>query len=326
MNPEISVILPIYNAEKYLEKCVNSICNQTLKEIEIICINSCSTDSSLQILQNLNKKDSRIKIIDLKKDNGVSNARNLGIESAQGKYIYFIDSDDWIDYNYLETMFQKIEEVKSNILINANFVNEYENGNKKAYSKFKFITKDFEVIDSKTVQRLFAPVIWTRLYKKDYLEKYKIKFPLLQIGGEDIFFSYACDLMQQNSYILKGPYYHYFQRDSSAMRIKERGFRYIQGFKLLYDFLNDHKINLDNIKLFFVESLIIDTKEKFNFIKQYFIEIKQIFNKNREIYNKQELFLFNIIEESKDFETFISKYNPNISLSFLRKEILPTKR
>ena len=244
---------------------------------------------------------------------------------AQGKYIYFLDSDDWLDTNYIEAMVQKAEELDSNMLINANFVVEYDDETKKAYSKFGFITKDFEMFDSKIIQKFFPPVIWARLYKKDYLEKHKIRFPLLRIGAEDIFFSYACDLLQEKSYIFKGPYYHYFQRPASAMRVKERGFRYIQGFKMLYDFLKERKINLDGIKLFYVESLIIDDEEKFNFTKQYLTEIEDVFSKNINVYNEQEKFLFKIMKEIPDFKSFISKYNSNISLSFLKNRMVLKK-
>ena len=316
--PKVSVIIPVYNVEQYLNKCLDSVTNQTFKNIEIICINDCSTDNSLNVLKNFASKDSRIKIIDLNQNKGVSNARNSGLDFAQGEYVYLMDSDDWLDDNYLEIMVQKIEEVNSNILINANFVNEYTDKQKKLYSKFDFLRKDFEIIDSKIVQRFFPPVIWTRLYKKTYIDKYNFRFPQIKCGAEDIYFAYACDLMQEKSYIFKGPYHHYFQHSSSAMHKKERGYYYFESFKLLYCFLNKQNINLDDIKLFFVESLIIDTKEKFNLIANYLREIEQIFNRNIKFYNAQERFLFNIIKESKSFEFFISKYNPNISLSFLK--------
>lgn len=318
----ISVIIPVFNTGKYLEKCICSILNQTLKNIEIICVNDCSTDNSLEILQNLAKKDSRIKIIDLKENKGVSNARNTGIDLAQGEYIYLIDSDDWLDENYLEAMLKKIKETKANVIINANFVNEYADVTKRAYSKFNFLTKDFEIFNSKTIQKFFPPVIWTRLYKTDYIKKYNFKFPMVKCGAEDIYFAYACDLMQEKNYIFKGPYYHYSQHQTSAMHLKERGFHYIESFKLLYDFLKEYNINLDDIKLFFVESLIIDNEQKFNFVKKYLTEIEDVFNKNLNIYNEQEKFLFKIIKESSDFKSFVSKYNPNISLSFLKSRMI----
>ena len=321
MYSKVSVIIPVYNVEDYLSQCLNSVINQTLKEIEIICINDCSTDNSLNILREFALKDTRIKIIDLKQNKGVSTARNVGLDLAKGEYIYLIDSDDWLDDNYLETMVKKIEEVNSNILINANFVNEYTDKQKKLYSKFDFLKNNFEIFNSKIVQRFFPPVIWTRLYKRAYIEQYRFRFPQVKCGAEDIYFAYACDLMQEQSYIFKGPYHHYFQHSSSAMHKKERGYYYFESFKLLYNFLTKQNVNLDNIKLFFVESLIIDTKQKFNFIKNYLLETEQVFIKNINIYNRQEQFLFKILKESNDFEAFISKYNPNISLSFLKHKM-----
>ena len=286
MTIDVSVIIPVFNTEKYLTNCVNSILNQTLKNIEIICINDCSTDNSLKILQSFAERDNRIKIVDLKQNKGVSCARNIGIEQAQGNYIYLIDSDDWLDENYLEQMLKKIKEVNSNILINANFVNEYDIEKKRTYSKFNFITKDFEIFDSKTVQKFFPPVIWTRLYKREYLNKYNFRFPIIKCGAEDIYFTYTCDLMQEKSYVFKGPYHHYSKHQTSAMHLKERGFHYFESFRLLYSFLNNHNINLDDIKLFFVESLIIDNEQKFNFIKTYLNEIEEVFYKNINIYKK----------------------------------------
>lgn len=325
MQPIISVIIPVFNTEEYISNCIKSIIGQTLKNIEILCVNDCSTDNSLEILQKFAKKDNRIKIIDLKENKGVSNARNTGIDLAQGEYIYLIDSDDWIDENYLEEMLKKIKETKSNVIINANFVKEYDNQNKKAYSKFSFLTKDFEKLSSKIIQKFFPPVIWTRLYKTEYLKKYNFKFPMIKCGAEDIYFAYACDLMQENLYIFKGPYYHYVQHQSSAVHLKERGFHYIESFKLLYNFLNSYNIDLNDIKLFYVESLIIDDEQKFNFVKNYLTEIEDIFNKNIIVYNEQEKFLLEIIKESPNFKYFVSKYNPNISLSFLKNKMVIKK-
>ena len=247
------------------------------------------------------------------------------MDLAQGEYIYLIDSDDWLDASYLEQMVKKIKEVNSNILINANFVNEYDDGKKKAYSKFNFITKDFEVFDSKAVQKFFPPVIWTRLYKREYLNKYNFRFPVIKCGAEDIYFAYACDLMQDKSYVFKGPYHHYSQHQTSAMHLKERGFHYFESFNLLYSFLNTYNINLDDIKLFFVESLIIDNEQKFNFIKTYLNKIENVFYKNINIYNEQEKFFFKIMQKSTTFKDFISKYNSNISLSFLKNKLVQKK-
>lgn len=101
---KISVIVPVFNAEKYLKMCLNSLVSQTLKNIEIICIDDGSTDNSLAILDKFKSKDDRIKIIK-QKNYGVSMARNNGISEAQGEYIGFVDADDWVDKDFFEKLY-----------------------------------------------------------------------------------------------------------------------------------------------------------------------------------------------------------------------------
>ncbi|EKY29021.1 glycosyltransferase family 2 protein [Clostridium celatum] len=107
--PIISVIVPVYNVEKYLKRCVDSILNQEMKEIEVILVNDGSTDSSASICDEYVRRDSRIKVIH-KKNSRVAAARNDGIRLASGKYISFIDSDDWIESNMYKSMYEKAEE------------------------------------------------------------------------------------------------------------------------------------------------------------------------------------------------------------------------
>ncbi len=102
--PKVSIIVPVYNVENYLDRCLDSLINQSFDDIEIICINDGSTDNSLSILKDYEKKDARVKIIN-KDNSGVSDCRNNGINVANGEYIVFVDSDDWIDVNMIETMY-----------------------------------------------------------------------------------------------------------------------------------------------------------------------------------------------------------------------------
>ena len=113
---KVSIIVPVYNVEKYLSKCLESLINQTLKDIEIICVNDGSTDNSLSILKEYANKDSRIKIID-KQNEGVSVARNTGIEVATGEYLIFVDSDDYLVENACEKALNTIEHNNSDICI-----------------------------------------------------------------------------------------------------------------------------------------------------------------------------------------------------------------
>ena len=113
--PLVSVIVPIYNCEEYLNKCVESIVNQTYKNLEIILVDDGSIDNSLKMCTEWSKKDKRIKVIH-KKNGGVSSARNVGIDSATGKYISFVDSDDWIDPNYYKKMIEIVLNQKADIV------------------------------------------------------------------------------------------------------------------------------------------------------------------------------------------------------------------
>lgn len=113
---KVSVILPVYNAEKYISAALESLITQTLTEIEIICVNDGSKDNSKQILQEFEKKDARIKIID-KENQGVWKARMDGIKKAEGEYITFIDSDDYVKENFLESLYKNITENNSDISI-----------------------------------------------------------------------------------------------------------------------------------------------------------------------------------------------------------------
>ena len=113
---KISIIIPIYNSEKYLYTCLTSIVNQSYKDIEIICIDDASNDNSLNIINEYKEKDNRIKVISLKENKGVSNARNIGIENATSKYLCFVDSDDSLDLKFCE------ESWKNKVLTNSDLV------------------------------------------------------------------------------------------------------------------------------------------------------------------------------------------------------------
>ncbi len=138
---KVSVIIPVYNVEKYLKECLDSVVNQTLKDIEIICVNNGSVDNSLQILEEYSAKDCRIKIID-KNNTGVASARNEGIKAASGEFIGFVDSDDWIELDYFEKLYKAAIEYNSDIsytnivkFFNENKVERFYGPNDKRIAK-----------------------------------------------------------------------------------------------------------------------------------------------------------------------------------------------
>ena len=116
MTEKITVIVPVYNVENYLEKCLDSLINQTYKNIEIIVINDGSTDNQGEICQEYAQKDNRIVYIE-KENGGLSDARNVGLDKMTGSYVTFIDSDDWIEQDYIETLYKKIVEYQADIAV-----------------------------------------------------------------------------------------------------------------------------------------------------------------------------------------------------------------
>lgn len=120
----ISIIVPVYNVEKYLEHCLNSIINQTYKNLEIILVNDGSTDNSLEICESFKQKDSRIKII-TKGNGGLSSARNEGLKIAKGNYISFVDSDDWIDADFIKALYNNLISTDSD-MSTCEFIRETE--------------------------------------------------------------------------------------------------------------------------------------------------------------------------------------------------------
>lgn len=176
MKKKISIIIPVYNSEKYLIKCLESIINQTMQEIEIIIVNDGSTDQSLKILEKYKKNEKRIILLN-KENEGVSIARNKALDIATGKYILNIDSDDWIEKKYCEEMYNKAERERLDILISDFYF--VENKNKK-------YCKDLDIDENKILNKdeyikilfeeNFKGYLCNKLIRRDLYAKNKIKF------------------------------------------------------------------------------------------------------------------------------------------------------
>ena len=212
MKDLISIIVPVYNVEKYVEKCLISIINQTYKNIEIIIVNDGSVDNSKKICESLKKKDKRIKLYNIK-NIGLSGARNYGIEKSKGKYISFIDSDDYIDNNMIETLYNNLIKEKADIsccsfyevfkdeIIKKNEEEKYYVMNKKQAIKKTFLDRGLDVYT------------WNKLYKKELFDN--IKFPLGK-KSQDRFVMY--EIFDNTNKIVYDSIclYYYVQRNNSA--------------------------------------------------------------------------------------------------------------
>ena len=168
----VSIIIPVYNVEQYLRQCLDSVCNQTFKEIEIIVVNDCSLDNSLQIIKEYQQNDNRIVLIDLKQNVGVSLARKEGIKVAKGKFVAFVDSDDWVKNDYIEVLYNSILKYDTDVVF-ADFV-RYDNNSKAIIknNKKSYYNKIICDIDDKKNLLLSEPrMLINMIIRKEFLAK-----------------------------------------------------------------------------------------------------------------------------------------------------------
>lgn len=171
MNDLVSVIVPIFNAERYLKRCIESLINQRHKNIEIILINDGSTDDSLKICEYYKNKDYRIKVINIL-NRGVSYARNLGIINAYGKYITFVDSDDYVSAEYIDKLLKDLLTNKVDIAITG--TNDFIDGRiVKEVKKISYKANNKEALKLLMEEKYFTAVIWGKIYKKYLFDKIK---------------------------------------------------------------------------------------------------------------------------------------------------------
>ena len=206
----ISIIIPVYNVSQYLNECIQSVINQSYQNFECILIDDGSSDGSEIICDQWTQHDNRIRVIH-QPNQGVSKARNKGIAEAQGEYIAFIDSDDWIDSNYLNTLLRPIEESNVDLVV-CGLQQHYSNETFKNYSYKTGIihierqdTKAFTDINKKFL--LFGLVI--KLYKRTIIQTHNIHFPPEYTYGEDLLFNYNYLEYVKAIYIIDQCLYHY---------------------------------------------------------------------------------------------------------------------
>lgn len=181
--PKVSIIMPVYNSEKYLEQCLESVVNQTLNEIEIICVDNGSTDNSSDILRKYALADNRIKLIHEEKNMGTAYVRNMGLSLATGKYMIFLDSDDFFELNMLEEAYNAAEGVKCDVVIFDGW--EYNNlSNKDSDPKYilnsKYLPEGKQTFTYKDIpNKIFnftSSTVWNKLYNSKFVKENELKF------------------------------------------------------------------------------------------------------------------------------------------------------
>ncbi len=219
---KVSVVVPVYNVEKYLTECLDSIINQTLEDIEIICVNDGSTDSSLEILNNYAQKDKRIIVIN-KANSGYGNTMNIGINASRGEYIGIIESDDFADKNMFEDLYKIAKENDADI-VKGDWYNYWSKNKFSRKNNRISQAKAFKLTNSMQDKSLLRinPSVWSAIYKRDFLNKYNIRF--LETPGasyQDLAFSFKIFALAQRV-ILTDKAYLYYRQDNMNSSVKSK--------------------------------------------------------------------------------------------------------
>ena len=307
--PKVSVIVAVYNVEKYLRQCLDSLVNQTLQDIEILCINDGSTDSSLEILNEYAKNDQRIKIF-TKENEGQAVARNFGITQANGEYIAFVDSDDWCELDMYEHLYNEAKKIDAE-LVECNCYHYNDMLEKKFVSQKKLkgipYGKSFNWLDLSDKALVFenSPVApWNKLCKTAFVRDNDLKFGLARFA-EDAYFTLRIRVLASKIVHLDKYLYNYRIREGSTI-------------KTLYNYNFSNQINMvKETKDFIVAQGIFEILEK-GFISHAVGQLATVY-KTIPVENK-DAFKLEILEKlgSKVYKRFQQKTGKKIFEKLLK--------
>ena len=270
--PAISVIIPVYNAQDGIKRCIDSLLNQSFKNFEIILLNDGSKDNSLNILKEYELKYSFVRVID-KQNEGVAVTRNKGILLAEGEYIMFMDNDDFVDSDYLETFYQAIHEKNLDLVIGG----------------YKRVNQDNQIIFSQDIQQsewskyiITAP--WAKVYRTEFLKTNNLEFFDYGIG-EDIIFNLAAYKATDKIGLLDYKGYNWYYNSQSISNTSQRGFSpkidILVLFSKILELGKPSELEVYYLKRYYVWYLLFSGRTSSNqeFIHQY-IKIKEWLKEN----------------------------------------------
>ncbi len=310
----LSIIVPIYNVEKYLSVCLESIVNQTYQDLEIILVNDGSTDNCDKICKKYAQTDKRIKIIN-KENGGLVSARKAGIKTAQGEYIAFVDGDDWIDPFMYQELLKAIEKFDVD-LVDSGYIRE-KNGMSYIYK----LGSKFYKLDDNIRHDLYKgmiglddsiginPSIWSKVFKTDLIKKCYSKVPDDRSFGEDVISLIYCISEATSIYQMENVFYHYVYRESSI--IHSRNIENIENVFELWKICKDLILNVDkkmskkemDFVLFRKLRQVLSAweTEEINLLQQYvFPHIDLLFDKKIAIYGAGKVGVDYVAQISKN--------------------------
>ena len=211
-----SIIVPVYNVEPYIDQCLRSVLSQTICNIEIIVVDDCSTDNSAKVVKKYCKIDNRIIFLQHDKNKGLSNTRNTGLSYAKGEFIFFVDSDDYVDNNYCARLIYAIEKEQADVAC-CNVVKVYDNAVISPY-KVRNENAPFPSLITPHVMNSIMSVVWNKVYKRQIINKEKIKFTPNINNEDELWWREYCLLSSRVAWVDGDALYFYRCRQASLMR------------------------------------------------------------------------------------------------------------
>ncbi|WP_407856662.1 glycosyltransferase family 2 protein [Enterococcus hailinensis] len=240
---EISIIVPVYNVENYLEKCINSLISQTIKDIEIILVDDGSTDKSGEICDKFAKIDSRIKVLH-KKNGGLSDARNFGIDYAKGKYLGFIDSDDYVDRDMYEFLYSNIKNSGSD-MSTCGIYNVHKGKDIQKLEHYSRVVNSKEAIDLVLDGNILVANAVNKLYKKDLFKE--IRYPKGKVGEDAAVIFDILDSCNQVHIDTTQKYYYYHREGSiTSKKFTKSDIDFIEIWEINESWINNKYPDLYN--------------------------------------------------------------------------------
>jgi glycosyltransferase involved in cell wall biosynthesis len=246
--PKVSVIIPVYNTEPYLRRCLDSVCGQTLRDIEIICVNDASPDKSGEILREYAGRDERIRLIEFEENRGVSAARNAGLDAAQGEYVGFVDSDDYVDMDFYFVLYSEAKKTASKIAKGGMKLKDEKTG---ALLESQLYSINEKILKNKSY---FYNSFTTAIYDRNFIKSNNINFPDGISMLEDTVFAIKLNILSKKITINNNCFYHYVRRDTS-LTLNKYTVKYAEdtcnAVEIILNFLNSSDIDAYDYAIIF---------------------------------------------------------------------------
>ncbi len=277
--PEVSIIVPVYNVEKYLPKCLDSLLGQTFNDIEIICVDDGSTDNSGEILGVYAQRDSRIKIV-TKENGGLFSARHEGMKYINGKYVIFVDSDDWVSESLVEKSLEAASDENTDVVVFGAFSVREKDGKTVCKRGGYDYAKIPEKFNRKNIFK-YPPTAWSKMYRSEFIKRNNIRFQEIKNGEDQLFFIHAMLCANKIKVVRENLYYYIKSRAGAITAVNKKTslspvYNVYEIDKLLDALCIDEDYKIFILGKYFTKSLTWYTKAREDISEQFYNKVAEL--------------------------------------------------